>query len=169
MEVRSQLKYAHISPIKVRFLVDSLKRMSPQVALDHLGLSQLRTAKILYKAIQSAVSNGKMMPGFDPKKAQFKTLKIDEGPVLKRMRAGSRGAARLYVRKMSHITVVLEQKGLELAKTQKKVAPQVVTPVDAQVLAPDTQVQKNESAQKIAKPKKVVAKTVTSRQRTTNK
>lgn len=169
MEVRAQIKYVRISPIKVRFLVDSLKRMSAQVALDHLGLSQLRTAKVLYKAIQSAVSNGKMLPGFDPKKAQFKTLMIDEGPVLKRYRAGSRGMARPYVRKSSHITVVLEQKGLEMTKKEQKTAPKIVKQADVQASVAETQVQKVEKTLKVAKPKKVQAKAVISRQRTTNK
>ncbi len=122
MEVRAHIKYVRISPIKLRMLLDSIKELSPKVALDHLGLSQQRTAKMLYKAINSAVSNGKSQPGFDPEKAKFKVLSVDEGPVLKRFRAGPRGIARPYVRKSSHITVVLEQNDVQAkpAKAEKK-------------------------------------------------
>ncbi len=170
MEVRAHIKFVRISPIKLRFLVDSLKKMSPQVALDHLGLSQLRTAKVFYKAIKSAVSNGSALPGFDPRKAHFKVLSVDEGPVLKRYRAGSRGMARPYVRKSSHITVVLEQAGIEQKARTKSQTPKVIeSAVDTQAPLVDNVKPTTERSAKSAKPRTVGTKTVTNRQRTTNK
>ncbi len=129
----------------------------------------MRTAKVLYKAIKSAISNGLAQPGFDPRKAQFKVLSVDEGPVLKRFRAGSRGMARPYVRKSSHIMVILEQSGLEKKIAQKAQAPKIVEgTVDAQSTVVETSTQTGRTA-KIAKPRTVETKTVTNRQRTTNK
>lgn len=116
MEVRAQIKYVRVSPIKLRFLIDAIKVVSPQAALDHLSLSPNKTSKVLYKAIKSAVANGNAKPGFDATKAKFKTLAIDEGPSLRRFRAGPKGMARPYIRKSSHITVVLEQKDALVVK-----------------------------------------------------
>lgn len=178
MEVRAHIKYVRISPIKLRTLVHSLKVMSPRVALDHLGLSQLRTAKVLYQAIKSAVANGERFPGFDAKKARFKVLSIDEGPVLKRYRAGARGMARPYVRKSSHVTVVIEQAGLlkkealKVAQTKKAIQTlsQSEKAQDAakhvQLSAPSAKPMKSE---KLSMARKIMNKTVTNTQRTTNK
>lgn len=120
MEVRAHIKYVKMSPLKLREIVDAVKVLSPQVALDRLQFSQRRNAKALRKALVSAIANGQGITGFDPKKAVFKTLKIDEGPFFKRFRPGSRGTAKPYVRKSSHITIVLEQKGLQEPKKVSK-------------------------------------------------
>lgn len=120
MEVRAHIKYVKMSPLKLREIVDAVKVLSPQVALDRLQFSQRRNAKALRKALVSAIANGQGIAGFDPKKAVFKTLKIDEGPFFKRFRPGSRGTAKPYVRKSSHITIVLEQKGLQEPKKVSK-------------------------------------------------
>lgn len=171
MEVRAQIKYVRISPIKLRTLIDSIKVMSPQVALDHLGLSQNRTAKVLYKAIHSAVANGSSVPGFDAQKATFKTLAVDEGPYLRRYRAGSRGTAKPFVRKSSHITVVLEQKGVEnVAKDVKVKATEKPNQSTDKPAAKEVKETKQTKAAKVQKPK-AVKKTVTSKNtpRTTNK
>lgn len=168
MEVRAHIKYVRMSPLKLRTLIHSLKAVSPSVALDQLGLSQKRNAKALYKAVKSAISNGMSIPGFDAKKATFKILSIDEGPVLKRYRAGSRGMARPFVRKSSHITVVLEQKGLE--NTPKPVKVKAATSKGAvnQPVALNEPVKKAKAVQ-TAKPVNQAKKSVTNTQRTTNK
>lgn len=144
MEVRAQIKYVRVSPIKLRFLIDAIRNVSPQVALDHLSLSPNRTSKVLYKAIKSAVANGNAKPGFDATKATFKTLAIDEGPSLRRFRAGPKGMARPYVRKSSHITVVIEQKDARPAKAPAKVAPKKA----------EKKTEKKAPAKKAAAPKK---------------
>ena len=169
MEVKAHIKYVRISPIKLRTLVESIKVMSPQVALDHLGLSQKRTAKVLYKAIKSAVANGQSVPGFDANKASFKVLSIDEGPYLKRYRAGSRGTAKPFVRKSSHITVVLEQKGLAKAAKPAKVKPAPKAQKAKTAPQPAAKDAKKPKAQKTEKAQKKTVKKVTNSQRTTSK
>jgi large subunit ribosomal protein L22 len=110
MEAKATIRHAKISPRKLRFLTDAVKAMKPTTALDRLGLSQKRSAKVLWKAIKSAVDNGKTVYNMLPEKMEFKTLAIDEGVFLKRYRAGSRGTGKPYKRRTSHITVVLFQK-----------------------------------------------------------
>lgn len=110
MEARATIKHTKISPRKLRFLAGAIKAMKPATALDYLGLSQKRSAKILWKAIKSAVDNGKTVYNMLPEKMEFKTLAIDEGIFLKRYRAGSRGSGKGYKRRTSHITVVVMQK-----------------------------------------------------------
>lgn len=120
-EARAHIKYVRISAIKMRMLVDWVKSMKPHIALDHLSVNQNRTAIVLYKAIKSAVDNGVTTKGMDRQGMKFKTLMIDEGPGLKRFRAGARGTAKPYTRPLSHITVVLEtDTSMPKAKKQKQ-------------------------------------------------
>jgi len=125
MESKAIIKYAKISPRKLRFLTEAVKTLKPTVALDYLGLSNTRSAKFLMKAIKSAVDNGKTVYNMSPEKMTFKSLFIDEGVYLKRFRAGSRGTGKPYKRRTSHITVVLTQKEQEVKK--KKVTSDKVT------------------------------------------
>src|SRR3989338_8452517 len=123
VEARSHIKFIRISALKVRTLVDWIKEMNPQTALDHLSVSQSRSAKVLYKAIKSAMDNGVANHGMDQKAMKFKTLMVDQGRGLKRFRAGSRGTAKPYVRPLTHITVVVEQeKQPEKAQLARKKA-----------------------------------------------
>ncbi|OGK39639.1 hypothetical protein A3F34_03070 [Candidatus Roizmanbacteria bacterium RIFCSPHIGHO2_12_FULL_44_10] len=108
MEARSHIKFVRISPLKLRTLRDDIKALGPQAALNHLQLSNKRSAKVLYRAIKAAVDSGKERFQMNTTQARFKELMIDEGPSLKRFRPGSRGTAKPYKRKSSHITVVIE-------------------------------------------------------------
>ncbi len=129
MEAKATIKHNKISPRKLRFLTGSVKAMKPAVALDYLSLSQKRSAKILWKAIKSAVDNGKTVYNMLPEKMEFKTLSIDEGIYLKRYRAGSRGTGKPYKRKTSHITVVIterEGKKAKVAEVKSEVIEAVV-------------------------------------------
>ncbi|OGK28667.1 hypothetical protein A3D06_01630 [Candidatus Roizmanbacteria bacterium RIFCSPHIGHO2_02_FULL_40_9] len=124
MESKAIIKHVRISPIKLRTLVDGIKVMHPQTALDRLSFSQKRSAKVLYKAIKSAVDNGKNKIDLQNSSVYFKKLSIDEGAFLKRSRAGSKGTGKPYKRKSSHITVIIEQRTTtniaQLSKTEQK-------------------------------------------------
>lgn len=157
MEVRAHIKYVKMSPLKLREIVDAVKVLSPQVALDRLQFSQRRNAKALRKALVSAIANGQGITGFDPKKAVFKTLKIDEGPFFKRFRPGSRGTAKPYVRKSSHITIVLEQKGLQEPKKVSKPVARVQKAGESEK-AQTAQIQTSKVEQKVEE-KPVIKKT----------
>ncbi|OGK15758.1 hypothetical protein A3H80_03330 [Candidatus Roizmanbacteria bacterium RIFCSPLOWO2_02_FULL_37_19] len=108
MEAHAYIKFVRISPIKLRFIADHVKSLKPKEALDYLYLSNKRSAKVLYKAIKTALDSGKIKFNMQPEQTKFKRLMIDGGPVLKRFRAGGRGVAKPYKRKSSHITVIIE-------------------------------------------------------------
>jgi len=128
-EARAHIKFVRISAQKLRVFVDCIKIMKPHVALDHLSLSQNRSAKVLFKAIKSALDNGVNNHGMNQTLMKFKTLMVDEGRGLKRFRAGARGTAKPYVRPLAHITVVLEEDKTVAkvkSKTQTKKQPEKV-------------------------------------------
>ncbi len=107
MEARAYIKNVKVTPKKLRFLVPQIKKLSPRQALDRLLYFEKKPARILYKAIQSAVNNAKNVLKVEDSKLIFKTLAIEEGQKMKRYKAGGRGAVKPFKRRFAHIKVVL--------------------------------------------------------------
>lgn len=92
-------------------MADLVRGQKPAQALTTLRFANKAAALPLAKAIQTALANTRMR-GLDEEKVIFKVLEVNEGPKMKRSRAGSRGHANPYKRRMSHIKIVLsDEKG----------------------------------------------------------
>ncbi len=117
MEIRAYIKNVNVTPKKLRFLLPEVKKMKPQEALDKLLYVEKKPARLLYKAIQSAIQNAKNVLKADVGNLVFKTLAIEEGQKLKRYNAGGRGNVKPFVRRYAHIKVVL---GVEKSKEAVK-------------------------------------------------
>lgn len=131
MESLTYIKYNRISPKKLRFILDNVKKFTPEQAIVRLEYSPLRTSKLLAKALGSALANASAALKIDKNLLQFKTLLVEEGPQLKRMRPGSRGMGRMFKRRSSHIKIVLV--GKEGAEVTKVTNTEVSTPIDTTV------------------------------------
>lgn len=119
MESLAYIKNQHVSPKKLRFILDAVKKESPVMAMNRLYYTQKKGAKILYKAIKSAISNAKTTLKVDENLLKFKTLLVEEGRRLKRHRAGGRGMVKPYKRRYSHIKIVLTVKKAKSSKRKK--------------------------------------------------
>lgn len=106
----------------MRFLLSAIKKMSPMNAVEYLLYSREKTGKIYYKAINSAISNAKLALKVPDNVLEFKVLTVEEGQKLKRYKAGARGTARPFVRRYSHIKIVLSAKDEQpvIAPTKEK-------------------------------------------------
>ena len=122
MEKKFVFKNLPISPKKLRFLLPPLRKISPVGALDYLFYMPKKGAKILRKAIKSAIDAVKSSLKIEENKLKFKTLAVDEGKKLKRFRPGGRGTVKPIVRRFSHLTIILtdeeknEKKQLKIKK-----------------------------------------------------
>jgi large subunit ribosomal protein L22 len=114
MEAKAIQKYTLTSPQKLREVVYMIRKMSPIDAIERLPFTHKRAADSLSKVIKAAVANARQK-GANDSELVFKEIEINEGPRLRRFRAGARGRAKPYKKRMSHIRVVLE------TKTQPKV------------------------------------------------
>src|SRR3990167_2262013 len=119
MEVRAIQKFILMSPRKLREIVPLVRNLSPKDAVERLPFADKRTAQPLRKVIETAIANARQK-GLDEGSLVFKEIQIGEGPRLKRFRAGARGRAKPYKRRMSHIRVVLTTKNDQIPnpKTQ---------------------------------------------------
>jgi large subunit ribosomal protein L22 len=119
MEIRATQKYYITSPRKLREVVAMIKKLTPQDASERLPFVSKRAAVPLKKVLDSAIANARQRD-INVEDLAFKEIQINEGPKLKRWRAGARGRAKPYSRRMSHIRVVLETTGKSAPKTSKK-------------------------------------------------
>lgn len=107
-------KHIPIAPLKVRRVIDALRGMQAQQALDALSMMPHGAAVPVYKVIRSAVANADEK-GLDVDSLYIATITADEGPGVMpgkgwRARWGSRGRYRPIRKRSSHISVVLEER-----------------------------------------------------------
>ena len=105
-------KGARISARKVRLLANMVRGMYADEALDALKYQPQRGARMLEKVIQSAVGNAQDPDQNGGQSRRIEELvltdvRIDGGPMFKRMRPRSRGSAFMIKKRSSHITVGL--------------------------------------------------------------
>lgn len=105
-------RYARISARKVRHIADLVRGKFAEDALNILRYQPHRGARMIEKVIRSAIGNAQ-----DPDQARGRTvntemlvvadIRIDGGPMFKRIRPRARGMAFMIKRRMSHIKVTL--------------------------------------------------------------
>lgn len=110
MEVKTKAKYIRMSPRKLRQVAKYITRLPVEEAIKRLSFMGKRAAQPLIETINTAVANSVNTMKGKKEALIIKTVDIGEGPKLKRFRPVSRGMAHSYVKRMSHITVVLSQK-----------------------------------------------------------
>ena len=109
MEARAVGKYIRISPQKARLVADVVRGMSVDQAITTLRFMPKKGAAILRKVIESAVANATQDDQTDVDNLYVKTIMIDGGPSLKRIRPRAMGRATGIIKRSSHITVVLDE------------------------------------------------------------
>ena len=121
MEITTIQKYIHTTPRKLRLVADLIRQMEPNKALDILKITQKAAAKDLSKALETVLANARQA-GIDTDKVGFKKIEIDESTKMRRFRAGTRGRAKPYKKRMSHIKIVLtdEKKVTKVTKVTKE-------------------------------------------------
>jgi large subunit ribosomal protein L22 len=109
-EVRSVAKYIRMSPQKVRLVVDLVRGMDVEEALTLLRFTPKAAAKPVAKCIASAVANAEENLGLARDELYVSRIWADEGPTLRRGRAGARGRYKPILKRSAHITVVVAEK-----------------------------------------------------------
>ena len=110
--IKAVYRHARISPRKVRQLADLVRNKYADEALDILKYQPHRGARMLEKVINSAVGNAQNPEQNGGRSHPIDTLvlrdvRIDGGPMLKRIQPRARGMAFTILKRMSHITVGL--------------------------------------------------------------
>jgi len=107
MESLTYFKNQRITPRKYRAVVLLVRGLPPVQAMNVLSKTNKKAAKSLSKVLKSAITNATTTLKVNDDMLQFKLFTIEEGNRLKRFRAASRGIARAFNRRMSHIKIII--------------------------------------------------------------
>ena len=108
MAYQASHRYARISPTKVRLMADMIRGKFADEALDVLRFQPNRGARLMEKVLRSALANAEDRRAPNLKNLMVMEVRVDPGPMFKRMRPRSRGMANIIKKRMSHIHVALE-------------------------------------------------------------
>lgn len=107
---RAVAKFIIASPTKVRPVANLIKNEKYPNAMAILENMPQKGARLLYRVLKSAASNAlNIDKKLDEDSLFVKTVLIDEGPRLKRIWFRGKGRADMLLKRMCHITVVVDE------------------------------------------------------------
>ena len=102
-------KNVKLSPRKFRLLVNDIKKIKPQLAIEQLKFQNNRCARFLSKALQSLIDDAKNNHKLNPDTFVFDQITVNDGPRFKRMDKshGSRFSRGLIQKRHSYFSASL--------------------------------------------------------------
>jgi large subunit ribosomal protein L22 len=113
-------RFVRITPLKARRVVDMVRGMGVEDALNTLQFAPQAAAETVYKVLASAVSNAETTEGLDASTLVVSKAMVDEGPTMKRWRARAQGRASRINKRTSHITLVVTPRVVAQTTTTNK-------------------------------------------------
>ena len=110
-DIQAKLRFLPLSAQKVRLVVDTVRGKDVVEALEMLRFVQKRAALPVRKLLASAVSNAEENFGISRDDLYVATIFADEAPTRRWRRFGARGRFKPILRRTSHVTVVLRERG----------------------------------------------------------
>lgn len=107
MKIESISRFVRVSPSKVRPLARQLKGLTVTDALRATRFSHSKGALLISKTLKSAIADVENNAKRSAAEFRVERVLIEQGPVMKRYWARSRGMARPVLKRTSHIRVVL--------------------------------------------------------------
>jgi large subunit ribosomal protein L22 len=114
MEAKAVTRYIGSSPRKMRLVVDLIRGVSVDKAIEILHFSSKHSSKDAEKTLRSAVSNimnRDQNTRVDPEELYVKEAFVDQGPTLKRISPAPMGRAYRIRKRSCHLTIVVATKG----------------------------------------------------------
>ena len=108
MAYQAHHRFARISPRKVRPLADMIRGKLADEALNILRYEPNRGARLLEKVLQSALANAEDRRAPNLARLRVVDVRVDQGPMLRRLRPKARGMASILKKRLSHIRVALD-------------------------------------------------------------
>ncbi len=103
-------KNVKMSPRKLRLIANLVKKMKPQVALNHLQIANSRSSRILTKAIKTAIADATNNHSLVQDSLVFASILVGDGIRYKRMDKShsSRFSRGLIQKRHSHLTIFIK-------------------------------------------------------------
>jgi large subunit ribosomal protein L22 len=114
-EFRAEAKFQRTSPQKAKLVLDLIKGLRVEQALNTVHFSSKRMAPVIEKVLRSAIQNATYVSqeqglDVDVDNLYVRTAVANEGPRMKRIRPAPMGRAFRYQRRLAHIVVTVAEK-----------------------------------------------------------
>jgi len=114
-EFRAEARFQRTSPQKAKLVLDMIKGLRVEAAINTVAFTQKRIAPIVEKVLRSAVANAINLSeerglDIDVDQLYVKTAVANEGPRMKRIRPAPMGRAFRYQRRIAHIIITVAEK-----------------------------------------------------------
>ena len=157
-EFRAEARFQRTSPQKAKLVLDMIKGLRVEQALNTVHFSTKKMAPVIEKVLRSAIQNATYVSqeqglDVDVDNLYVRTAIANEGPRMKRIRPAPMGRAFRYQRRLAHIIVTVAEK--KSATTVAAAAEPVAAPVAKKSAAKKTA---SKPAAKKAAAKKAPAK-----------
>jgi len=110
MQATAKARYVRGSPRKARLVIDAIRGKDVKEALAILKFTPNYAARLIEKVVNSAVANAENNHKMDGENLKIAVALVDGGPnTMKRLRYAPMGRGFRIVKRMSHITIVVEE------------------------------------------------------------
>jgi large subunit ribosomal protein L22 len=106
----AKLSYARVSVQKACFVLDAIRGKDVQTALGILEYNPRYASSIIKKLLESAIANAENNNGMNAENLYIAECYANKGPTMKRVRPRAQGRAYRIEKRMSHITIVLDER-----------------------------------------------------------
>ena len=106
----AKLSYARIPVQKACFVLDAIRGKSYLEAKGILTYNPRYASGVILKLLESAAANAENNDGLNKESLYIAECYASEGPIMKRIQPRAQGRAYRIEKRMSHITVVLDEK-----------------------------------------------------------
>ncbi len=109
METRAYLKGTRLSPQKAGLVANAIRGKSVQEAMDFLVFNKQKGSAIIKKLLESAIANAENNNNAVVDLLSVKTIIVNQGMRLKRMKPRARGRADRIIKPSCHIEIILAE------------------------------------------------------------
>ena len=92
------------------FVLDAIRGKSVTDALAILMYNPRYASSVIEKLLKSAIANAENNNGMDPSNLYIEECYANKGPTMKRIKPRAQGRAYRIEKRMSHITIILNER-----------------------------------------------------------
>ena len=107
METRAYLKGTKLSPQKAGLVADVIRGKNVDEAMSFLEFSKKKASMVIRKLLESAIANAENNNNADIDKLSIKSIIVNQGMRLKRIKPRARGRADRITKPTCHIEIIL--------------------------------------------------------------
>ena len=106
----AKLSYARVSVQKACFVLDAVRGKDLETALGIVTYNPRYASSLIKKLLESAIANAENNNGMNADNLVVAACYANKGPTMKRIQPRAQGRAYRIEKRMSHITVVLNER-----------------------------------------------------------